>query len=396
MRALRPIESVELPLSGATVVVLAQAPLDQSPRMVAQAWALAEAGASVRFVAFGNAEDFPLRHPRIAVHAVPGPGRDTSAGSRRWPLLAGAGRMLATARRLGATLKAAAQDADLILTQVPPAIPGAWLAAWRKIPLVLDWHNLSGPMAALKLGARHPVVRLLDVIEGRLGPKALLHFAVTGALAAHLERRLVRPVLVLPDRPLVLGPHAAAPAQSHGEALSWRTLVSSTSWTLDEAMEMLLDAASLVRIPPGMGLRLIVTGKGPLRAAFEARAAALQRPELRIETAWLSPGAYAARLASADAGISLHRSASGLDFPMKLIDMEAAGLPVLALDYGPALRDGLAGLAGARTFADAAGLAACLESLLVEGAPPHGSPRAPDWATLWARVALPALEAILR
>ncbi len=390
-----PAKIAELPLARKQVAVLAQAPIDQSPRMVAQAWMLAETGASVQFIAFGDADGFPLNHPRIRVHAIGGAGRDTAARSG-WPLLRGAVRTLGTVRVLSRALRAATHEADLLLAQIPPAVPGIWLGAQQDLPLVLDWHNLSAPMAALKLGPRHPAVSLLERIETRLGRKASLHFAVTDSLAVHLERRLRQRVGVLPDRPWREATGTGAfPLPPPGDGRIWRTVVSPTSWSRDEAMELLLDAAEHIRLPPGRGLHLVATGKGPLRAAFEARAAAMQRPGLRIETAWLSPAEYRALLAGADAGISLHRSASGLDFPMKIVDMEAAGLPVLALDYGPALQAGLAGLAGAATFTDAASLAARLERLLATDSVSRPAPRPGDWPACWSRVALPALLELL-
>jgi beta-1,4-mannosyltransferase len=119
-------------------------------------------------------------------------------------------------------------------------------------------------------------------------------------------------------------------------------IVSSTSWTADEDFNMfidallLLDAAASTKGPRGEALPnflALVTGKGPLRGAFEARVASLPWRRVTIRTLWLEQGDYPLLLGSADAGVSLHASSSGLDLPMKVVDMHGAGLPVLALNF---------------------------------------------------------------
>jgi beta-1,4-mannosyltransferase len=207
-----------------------------------------------------------------------------------------------------------------------------------------------------------------------------------------------------PDRPSALAAADAAPGLAEARAglgvrlppgRDWTVAISPTSWSRDEDMGLLLDALARLELPERAGLLVVATGKGPARAAFEMRAAALARPGLMIATGWLPEAGYRALLAGADLGISLHRSASGLDFPMKIVDMEAAGLPVLALDSGPAFRDRLAGLPDAAVFDDADGLARLLRHRIANGpgTARRGRPAANDrtWETAWQETVLPSL-----
>lgn len=54
---------------------------------------------------------------------------------------------------------------------------------------------------------------------------------------------------------------------------------------------------------------------------------------ISLTALWLDISDYPLLLSCCDLGICLHTSSSGLDLPMKILDMYGAGLPVLAYYY---------------------------------------------------------------
>ncbi|KAL2631705.1 hypothetical protein R1flu_016391 [Riccia fluitans] len=137
-------------------------------------------------------------------------------------------------------------------------------------------------------------------------------------------------------------------------------IVSSTSWTADEDFSILLEAALMYdrrvsailgesdsvfekeanqdKVKPRLSslfprLLIIVTGKGPMRSLYEDRIRKLRLRRVAFRTMWVSAEDYPLLLGSADLGVSLHTSSSGLDLPMKVVDMFGCGLPVCAASY---------------------------------------------------------------
>lgn len=151
-----------------------------------------------------------------------------------------------------------------------------------------------------------------------------------------------------------------------------RLIVSSTSWTPDEDFSLLLDA--LVRYselatsshPHLPELLAVITGKGPEKEYYLSRIEELESQNklemVTLRTAWLSTEDYASLLGAADLGVSLHMSSSGVDLPMKVVDMFGAGLPVAGWNQYEAWPELVTEGINGRGFGSAAGL----EKVLVE------------------------------
>lgn len=403
------------------VAVVVLGDLGRSPRMQYHALALAERGAEVDLVGLAGAPpiDEVSRHPRIRCHRLTDPTPPAAvASAARWRLLAAGGRRsLRQAFVLWNLLARGLLPFDVLLVQTPPALPTlpiAWLAARRRAArLIFDWHNFAGDMLALKLGRAHWAVALTNRIERLFAVTATAHLCVSRAMATTLEQRAGIAATVLHDRP---GPEFQ-PLDPQARQTTLRRLltlspdspiapvvVSSTSWSVDEDFDVLLDAAShlereVEQSQPGTVLRIVITGNGPLRASFERRLATLGLRRVDIRTMWLSWDEYRRLLAAADVGLCLHRSASGVDLPMKLQDMFGAGLPVCVLNYGPCLAEVVEDGENGWLFCQATDLARLLARLSLRPEEVQrareavGTRRGEGWIESWNRTVAPVVMA---
>lgn len=119
-------------------------------------------------------------------------------------------------------------------------------------------------------------------------------------------------------------------------------IVSGTSWTEDEDFQLLFDAlwnfdqnhaARIISAPADVKLICIITGKGPLKKYYEDKIKSYCFKHTKFVFPWLKAEDYPLLLASADLGICLHKSSSGLDLPMKVVDMFGNKLPACAFNY---------------------------------------------------------------
>ncbi|GAP89051.1 putative chitobiosyldiphosphodolichol beta-mannosyltransferase [Rosellinia necatrix] len=393
--------------ASVSVQVLVLGDIGRSPRMQYHALSIARHGGTVDIVGYHESSPHPdlLASPNITIRALAAPPKILRTPSIPF-LISGPLKVLWQVGTLFITLCYTTPASKWLLVQNPPSIPTLVVAMvvsiLRNTYLMIDWHNYGWTILAGTKGATHPFVSLSRAYERALAQAApTANVTVTHAMRRELQASpwdVQTPIVTLHDRPAaIFRPLASAservaflsalPAtQAHAASIlsgATRLVVSSTSWTPDEdfslflgALEIYAAATTTTTVPPPPNpptrshadLLVVITGKGPQKAHYEARIRALEDGGrlrgVRVVTAWLSVSEYAGLLRSADLGVCLHTSSSGVDLPMKVVDMFGSGLPVVAYSayasFGELVREGVNG----RGFETADELARLLSRLL--------------------------------
>ena len=425
--------------SANRVQILVLGDIGRSPRMQYHALSIAKHGVQVDLIGYRESDIHPdiLASPNaIRVCALEPAPAYLQTKDKRLFLVYGPLKVLFQIWTLWLALGHRTKPSRWMLVQNPPSIPTLFIAYvicfLRHTRLVIDWHNFGYSILALRLGSMHPLVQISRLYERTFARSADAHFCVTNVMAQVLERdyNITTKILPLHDRPAshlqvlteaqrstfldvlpnLLSPDDGPKLQDYQRLASEikmgksRLLVSSTSWTPDEDFSVLLEALinysdlAITTHPHLPEVLVVVTGKGPQKEAFLTRIKDLKAEEklemVTIETAFLSTSDYAMLLGSADLGVSLHTSSSGVDLPMKVVDMFGAGLPVVGWGdfeaWPELLHEGVNG----KSFSDAKGLQEVLMQLfggdeellrkLKQGAVEEGKLR---WDEEWDRVA---------
>lgn len=409
------VSSTVPPARRAAVVVIGD--LARSPRMCRQAASFAAEGWNVDVFA---CLDTPLtgeleESSALRIHALPasdGCGMSFTMALRQ---------VFGLARGLRAAKPA------VVMVQTPPAVHvlPLLLALCHRMHcrLAIDWHNFGWTILSLRIGRDTSLVRLSGWLERALAARAAVHLCVSQAMRARLLESPGVDAVVVRDRAsgdfsrLVdaerdqlrteladVLPLSAMERVALRDG-SGRLLISATSWSRDEDLQMMLDALCLwsqrASGPPLPHLVVVVSGAGPLRMDFERRARSLALNGVSLHTVWLAAGAYPKLLAAADLGVCMHRSSSGVDLPMKIAEMLGVGLPVCAFDYGPCLREILVDGENGVLFRDASELMRAWYALFVQSPQRLAELRRrivtaarPTWHEEWRRQVLPLLAPV--
>lgn len=357
------------------VVIVVLGDLGHSPRMAYHARSFQKLGYQVNLCGYLES-DLPefLLSPDISIYDIP-----VIKNTRKLPYLIFAiCKVFSQIIELTFLLKDILDDSTrFVLIQNPPSLPvllilGVLKRYWApNVKLVIDWHNLNWSILNMKYhNENHPVVKLMKLYEKLCSTHfADLNLVVTAALKKYLIKQFgldADKTITLYDRPSsvfepldsqhslqeIVNKNSTLFSELGYNQVTDRILITSTSFTPDEDFTVLVDAlVDLEKMMSSQKSRsniiMIVTGKGPMQPQFLNMIKSNKWEHIRIKSVWLPITEYCSILKLADLGISLHYSSSGLDLPMKIVDLFGSGVPVLSMNYpaiGELVKDGVNGI----------------------------------------------------
>ncbi|CAI5444657.1 unnamed protein product [Caenorhabditis angaria] len=383
------------------VVVLGD--IGRSPRMCNHAKMLADQGFLVNIVGF--LDSTPNKHimdnQNIRILSIPPP---PDFFDKFTPIFQLPIKLIWNFLTLFFVLLFRTQNLSLIILQNPPALPTIpvcfLISKMKKSKLIIDWHNymysilkdkyeLSDEQIQENKSKKAKIVGIIAFLEGFFGKCADYNLCVTNAMKNDLKSKWGITADTFYDRPPTWKFSKPSPLEIHNvynkigleniittekngkiEILEPferpLVLLSSTSWTPDEKFEILLDCLFEYNDSKNSNdpkILMIITGKGPLKQSYLEIIEKRKMENVKIITPWLEADDYPVILYSADIGVSLHISTSGLDLPMKVVDMFGAKVGVLAKNFnciGELVKVGENGY----IFDDSGELLRCLRKLI--------------------------------
>lgn len=359
---------------GSTACVIVLGDVGRSPRMQYHASSFAELGFNVDIIGYGGSKAHHdlVSNGLVRIHQMSDPPNLSVLPTiLRYPL-----KVVYQALQLTWFMIIKIKWPSHVLVQNPPTIPTlavAWvIGRIYGSKYMIDWHNYGYTILGLSLGKNHSLVKYAERFERLFCGRADDHLCVTNAMKEDLNTNWgLTNVTTLYDRAAEVFTETSLEKKhelfkrlgeenevfkdrngSQDETVFTKLvdgeiqmkedrpalLISSTSWTEDEDFSTLLNALEKYEEAACENKNLpdivcAITGKGPQKKYYEEIINHKAFAHVSICTLWLSAEDYPCLVGAADLGVCLHLSSSGLDLPMKVVDMFGCGLPVCAIHF---------------------------------------------------------------
>ncbi|KAJ8319455.1 hypothetical protein KUTeg_004546 [Tegillarca granosa] len=316
------------------VVVLGD--IGRSPRMQYHSLSLAKEQYNVDLIGYGGSKCHRdvTYNPKIHIRQIAEPPVFVNYMPR---LLAYILKVIWQTVTLGMTLLLIPK-CGYVLIQNPPCIPTiaiAWFSCLlRGSKLIIDWHNYGYTILGLTLGQQNKLVRFSKWYEGFFGKFSSANICVTKAMKEDLKSNWNINAVTMYDRPPEIFKEADI-QQKHKLFLELSkeypvflqsNEVQSTTFTVK-------TGDNEVKLKTDRPLLLVSSTSWTEDEDFGILLTALEGYEEKSSTDNSFPDILCVITGSADLGVCLHKSSSGLDLPMKVVDMFGCGLPVCAIHY---------------------------------------------------------------
>jgi beta-1,4-mannosyltransferase len=318
------------------VCVIVLGDLARSPRMLNHVHSLISQGFKVNLIGYHDSfisADL-TSSPRLKIISLQNQRlNDLKKLSKRFFVLYAGVRIFSESLQLFYVL-VKSFNSKVFLIQNPPSMPvlavAYFVSCFYGTDLVIDWHNYAWSILKLS-GKGRVIVGLAYYYEKIFGILADKSFCVSECMKKDLSSNNIKSI-TLYDRPFPKKSSSKDMRKELGIPNDYFFIVSSTSWTIDEDFSIIIDALDILT-QNSIKIFLLITGKGPMQEYYKGIINTKAWSSIRIKMEWFSLEDYQAVLKQADLGICLHVSSSGLDLPMKVVDMQEAELPALAFKY---------------------------------------------------------------